>query len=188
MNKETGNREKIIKAATDLIVAKGPRNTSLADIARKTNISKGTLYYYYRTKSELLYDVTEQHMDGITHEILKKFSLIKLGSSPQEILEMVFETVLDAQTKTQLHIYLLYEAITNNESLKKRFKETYQKWKFLFLRGLGNVLDNQQQTKIIAELILTSIDGIMIQTMVGVKHLSITETADFLLRDFNHNK
>ncbi len=183
--KEWGNKEKIIEAATELIIKKGPRKTSLANIAESVNISKGTLYYYYKTKSELIYDVTERHMDNITHEILKKMKLIKKGTSPQLILEMVFETVLEAQTRTQLHIYLLHEAITNNKSLKKRFQDTYQKWKFLFLRGLGDVLPDRKRTQTIAELILTCIDGTMIQTMLEVDRLPNSQVAEFLLSDFS---
>ncbi|MBN1647790.1 MAG: TetR/AcrR family transcriptional regulator [Spirochaetales bacterium] len=182
--KDPGYREKIINAATELIVEKGPRNTSLAAIADRVNISKGTLYYYYRTKSELIYDVTERHMDKITHEILQKLQLIKKGTAPIKILEMVFETVLEAQTRTQLHIYLLHEAITNNKFLKARFSETYQKWKYLFLRGLGDVLPDRTRTRTIAELILTCIDGTMIQTMLGIEHIPLTGIAEFLLRDY----
>lgn len=183
-SKERGNKEKILKAATGLIIKKGPRKTSLADIAEKVDISKGTLYYYYKTKSELIFDVTEKHMDNITHEILKKMKLIKKGTSPQLILEMVFDTVLEAQTRTQLHIYLLHEAITNNISLKKRFQDTYQKWKFLFLRGLGDVLPDKKRTQTIAELILTCIDGTMIQTMLGVQRIPNSQVAEFLLSDY----
>jgi AcrR family transcriptional regulator len=183
-NKEQGNRQKIIDAAAELIIDKGPRNTSLAAIADKVKISKGTLYYYYRTKSELIYDVTERHMDKITHEILKKLQLIKKGTAPRKILEMVFDTVLEAQTRTQLHIYLLHEAITNNKFLKDRFRETYQKWKFLFLRGLGDVLPDKSRTQTIAELILTCIDGTMIQTMLGIKQIPLANISEFLLRDF----
>ena len=186
--KEKGNRDKILNAATELIIKKGPRNTSLADIAESVDISKGTLYYYYKTKSELIYDVTEKHMDNITHQILNKMRLLKKGSSPMMILEMVFDTVLEAQTRTQLHIYLLHEAITNNEFLKERFRDTYQKWKYLFVRGLGDYLEDKNRTKTLAELILACIDGTMIQKMLGIKNAPISEVSAFLLSDYSSFK
>ena len=38
-------KETILLTATDLIIKQGIKNTSLADIAKASNISKGTLYY-----------------------------------------------------------------------------------------------------------------------------------------------
>ena len=40
-------KEKILLTSIDLMTKNGINNTSLADIAREVNISKGTLYYHY---------------------------------------------------------------------------------------------------------------------------------------------
>ena len=51
--KQNNMKETILSAATDLIIKQGVKNTSLADIAKASNISKGTLYYHYSSKNLL---------------------------------------------------------------------------------------------------------------------------------------
>ena len=52
--KQNNMKETILSAATDLIIKQGVKNTSLADIAKASNISKGTLYYHYSSKNDLI--------------------------------------------------------------------------------------------------------------------------------------
>ncbi|RJQ86931.1 MAG: TetR/AcrR family transcriptional regulator [Desulfobacteraceae bacterium] len=52
--KERNERiEKIQKAARKVFWKKGYHNTSVEDIARKVSVSKGTVYFYFRSKDEL---------------------------------------------------------------------------------------------------------------------------------------
>ncbi|MBX3510747.1 MAG: TetR/AcrR family transcriptional regulator [Hyphomonadaceae bacterium] len=52
-------KEAILNAAADLIVENGFENVSLADIARRLNVSKPTLYYYVESKDQLLFELHE---------------------------------------------------------------------------------------------------------------------------------
>ncbi|MGG7060792.1 TetR/AcrR family transcriptional regulator, partial [Clostridium tertium] len=47
-------KENILLAATKLMTKNGIKNTSLADIAKAVDISKGTLYYHYSSKDDLI--------------------------------------------------------------------------------------------------------------------------------------
>jgi len=50
-------QERIIEAASnELMTERGVTDTSLADIAGEVGISKGTLFYYYSSKNDLVYD------------------------------------------------------------------------------------------------------------------------------------
>ena len=44
-------RHEIIMTAKDLFISKGYDNTTMADIALKASLSKGTLYNYFQNKS-----------------------------------------------------------------------------------------------------------------------------------------
>ena len=52
-------REKIISASWELFSEKGFGETTLNDIIRKADISKGTFYYYFRSKDNLLDTLSE---------------------------------------------------------------------------------------------------------------------------------
>ena len=57
--KSEQNREKIIHAARSVVSQQGISNTTLQLIADEAGISKGALYYYYKTKDDILYDIME---------------------------------------------------------------------------------------------------------------------------------
>jgi AcrR family transcriptional regulator len=52
--------KQILKASAKIFAEKGFHSTSIRDIARVTKMSLAGLYYYFRTKEELLYLIQEQ--------------------------------------------------------------------------------------------------------------------------------
>ena len=48
-------RRQILRAATELFVAQGYRKTSVAEVANASGVAKGTVYLYYKTKTDLLF-------------------------------------------------------------------------------------------------------------------------------------
>jgi AcrR family transcriptional regulator len=71
-NDHVNNRQKILDVATKLVMERGVKGTSLADIAREAQISKGTLFYHFAAKDDLIYELTEQHFDRITRSLLQR--------------------------------------------------------------------------------------------------------------------
>ena len=63
-------KEKILLASIDLMRKNGINNTSLADIAREVNISKGTLYYHYSSKDDIIFDIADNHLNIISKALL----------------------------------------------------------------------------------------------------------------------
>lgn len=54
MSKAQQTRESIINAAQELFIRKGYDQTSIEDIMRLTGISKGGLYYHFKSKEEIM--------------------------------------------------------------------------------------------------------------------------------------
>jgi AcrR family transcriptional regulator len=178
--KNCNNREKIIKATIELIGEKGVDGTSLADIARKVGISKGTLYYYYSSKNDLIFDITEVHMNQITNDI---FSLIEKNAgdvSWQEMVSILFKTLLQSDTRSRLHLYLVREALSGNEALNQRFKKTYKQWFDLVEDGYFKITSDAKDLSAQSRLFVAVIDGFVIQTMLGVDDFDIEKTVRLL--------
>ena len=70
MKSNTNMKENILNVATNLITVNGIRNTSLSDIAKTAGISKGTLYYHYSSKDDLIFDIADNHLKIITDAVL----------------------------------------------------------------------------------------------------------------------
>jgi AcrR family transcriptional regulator len=58
-------RSEILDTAEFLYNTKGFENTSLNDIAEKVGIVKGTLYYYFKTKEDILNAIAERFCNSI---------------------------------------------------------------------------------------------------------------------------
>ena len=167
--RRSGYREKIIQVASRLIIEKGIANTSLADIARETGISKGTLYYYYPSKGELIFDISERHMRHITEKIFAWIEQSRRGLQPEELLKVVFRTIISSETRGHIHVYLIQDALTGNPSLKQRFVQEYERWTRLIEEGLRKINDNQEDYSTLARIILPLIDGLLVQHLLGAR-------------------
>jgi TetR/AcrR family transcriptional regulator, transcriptional repressor for nem operon len=60
-----GKRERLIAAATRLLHQQGIERTTLADIAKAADVPAGNVYYYFKTKDEVIAAVIEAHVQQI---------------------------------------------------------------------------------------------------------------------------
>jgi AcrR family transcriptional regulator len=58
-----GKRERLIEAARQTIHRQGVEGTTLADIATAADVPLGNVYYYFRTKDELVAAVVDSHAE-----------------------------------------------------------------------------------------------------------------------------
>jgi TetR/AcrR family transcriptional regulator len=62
-------RNDILEAAEELFDEKGFESATIAEIARKTELSKGTIYLYFQSKDELLLAVCVKGIAGFREEL-----------------------------------------------------------------------------------------------------------------------
>lgn len=65
MPRFSDKKEKLVEAARSLIHQNGYRETSIADIAEASDVPLGNVYYYFKTKDELVSAVINQRRDGL---------------------------------------------------------------------------------------------------------------------------
>lgn len=171
----SNNRQKIIDAAIQLFGEKGVEKTSLADISKKVGISKGTLYYYYSTKNDLIFDITEVHMEKITGGIFSNIEKNKGEVTWESLLKLLIETLLKSETRTRLHLYLLQEVLLGNEELKMRFEKTYNQWFQMIQDGFTQTTSIEKDLTIHSRLLVSIIDGMIIQSSIGLASLRLDD-------------
>ncbi len=180
-NDQLNNRQKIIAAATALVMERGVKGTSLADIARAAEISKGTLFYHFSAKDDLIYELTEQHFDELTRANLKRVAQMQ-GISLQDILQETLASILGAEDRGKLNLYLLQEAVIENPVLKKRFAAKYQE----FQEMMGQFLDivapqmNPEKAKVLSRLMVAILDGLIIQWLLDPVSINIKAMAGIM--------
>ena len=62
-------KRKIFEAAMDLFAQKGYDGTSVEEITSVVGIAKGTLYYHFSSKEEILYFLVEEGMNLLKNSI-----------------------------------------------------------------------------------------------------------------------
>jgi TetR/AcrR family acrAB operon transcriptional repressor len=174
------NRARILNTASRLIKERGISRISLADIAAAVKISKGTLYYYYPSKSALVFDITEQSMNHMTQKIFQWVDRSREATSAEDILKIVFDTILKARQRGQIHLYLILEALSD-EGLRKRFCDEYAKWLAMIQSGLDSILPAGRDTGLLAHIILTTIYGLLLSSLLGAPRPPLEEISRFLV-------
>lgn len=83
-------RKELLNIAGNLFISKGFDNTSITDILNEAGIARGTLYYYFKSKEEIMDAIIEEYTEKIVIDansiakrkdigVLEKFFLI-IGS------------------------------------------------------------------------------------------------------------
>jgi TetR/AcrR family transcriptional regulator, transcriptional repressor for nem operon len=89
-----GKRDRLIAAACQMVHEQGVEKTTLADIAKAAEVPLGNVYYYFKTKDDIVRAIVEAHL----HEASGMFAAIESAhAEPRDRLKALFG-VLSAQT------------------------------------------------------------------------------------------
>jgi TetR/AcrR family transcriptional repressor of nem operon len=64
-DRELGKRERLVAGARDVIHQQGVEKTTIADIAQAADVPVGNVYYYFKTKDELVAAAIDRHARDI---------------------------------------------------------------------------------------------------------------------------
>jgi TetR/AcrR family transcriptional regulator, transcriptional repressor for nem operon len=61
----SGKRDRLVESAKALIHEQGVHPTTLADIAERAGVPVGNVYYYFKTKDEIVAAVVDEHLQQV---------------------------------------------------------------------------------------------------------------------------
>ena len=133
-------RIKILKAAFNLIGKKSVKDVSMQEIAAACDITKPSLYYYFKDKDEICYTIVRYVLDDQNKQI-KQY--MEQNMSLKDILIDIFQKTYNAKTKKSLEFFLhMVDYIKGVPVLEKKFKplkdENEKNAKELFKRAAKN--------------------------------------------------
>jgi TetR/AcrR family transcriptional regulator, transcriptional repressor for nem operon len=79
-----GKRERLVAAAAELLHRQGVERTTLADIAAAADVPLGNVYYYFKTKDDIVAAVVETRVDQIESALI---ALARRHRSPKARLK-----------------------------------------------------------------------------------------------------
>jgi TetR/AcrR family transcriptional regulator, transcriptional repressor for nem operon len=94
-------RERLVAAAGELVYRQGVARTTLADIATAADVPLGNVYYYFKTKDDIVGAVVQAHVERLTADIA---ALERRHRSPKARLKALVNVVL-ADRRTMIAQY-----------------------------------------------------------------------------------
>lgn len=182
--RNTGVKAEVLRAATQLLHTQAFAEISLSDIAAAAGISKGTLYYYYKSKDEILLDIAETYLDVLAERLQKWTSDPSKDTSYRRLVRYVFQEGIFDESGT-LRLYLLSAAALGNEKVRQKLLEKYAQFKTLLAQKFAERQEGACDKSV--WLVLALMDGLLIQNQLGNTALDIPELIETLVEAMDHN-
>ncbi len=120
-------KDRIIEAAARVFAQKGFARSSVADIAVKAEIGKGTLYAYFDSKEDLFFAVFEWYI--MQTGAAAKVSASHLGGSAAQRLEALSDSIMGMwdEIKDVFTLTIEFWAASSSSQIRDRFKEAFRR-------------------------------------------------------------
>lgn len=141
---QKNKKYRIIEAASRVFAQKGYANATVADIAVRAEIGKGTIYEYFDSKEDLFFAVFEWYKTKT--EGAARINVFVLGNSAANKLEALsisliemWDEIKDVFTLT-MEFWSASSTLQQPDRFKEKFRNTYQQFRIvvnsLILEGI----------------------------------------------------
>lgn len=117
-----GVRERILKVAEKLFAKKGYDATSVDEIAKNAKISKMMLYYYFKSKKNILKELITKNIEEIKSFLEINLESISSENLPEKI-QLILEKLLEmCKQKSKIFRIALIETLKSSDQQKFFYK------------------------------------------------------------------
>lgn len=161
-------KNEVILKSTRLFYYQGYVNTGISEILKVCNIPKGSFYYYFKNKEDLLNQVIDLHIKNLISvfdEIVNDLSMVKLRS----FFFKYFSNVLDNDCHGgSLLGNLAIEMSDINNDVRERINDGYGKLEvrlMIFLQMMYNSNPRYKHIKpeIYSKILINQMEGTMLK-------------------------
>ncbi len=165
------SKKRLIKSASELILLKGYKNTSITDILKNTQLSKGSFFHHFTDKKELFLNVIDYFYN---EEITPLFATHFTTSNSPQVQIINFCTEINEAYQEQqfrggcLLGNLALELSDIDEVFRSTLNEILLQWKKKLITVIKQTKTNKSPQEI-ADYIIWGIEGL---TLTGKVHKS----------------
>lgn len=177
-------KAEICEAATNCFLKKGFQNTSMEDVIKEAGMSRGGVYYYYKSTDDMLYDIM---MNGNSYrfEEADKFMKSNQGMSKDEMaVELVMTKMFAHNDYMSIYAMFLIES-EKNKKLKTLRNILEEKMKGEFLE-----FARKNDLEILSSIVNDDFLKFMYAIFIAGEFIDIRDTflnKSDLFRDFIYN-
>jgi len=149
----------IIRAALKLFAENGVTNTSVSQIAKEADISKGLIYNYFDGKHQLLQKVIQEGMKKMPMDVTAPTNEKEAKRQLEYILDKMFKSAKADRIFWKFYAELLLQLI-RDETLAAEFEEEFEQYITLFVNLLARMGDPQPEIR--GRMLTAQLDGILL--------------------------
>ncbi len=119
-------KEQILKAAVTAFARSGLKDTSMNDIVRESGMSKGAIYWYYKSKDEIIAELLNEFFDP---EDIKKVEVMLSTGAPLQKIEKLVDYMIDEMNQMRRFrpvIQELFVLAFRDEKIRRMTKKSFQ--------------------------------------------------------------
>jgi AcrR family transcriptional regulator len=182
-------REQILDAAAKMFIAQGYENSAVDDIAKLAGLSKGSIYWYFRSKLEILFELTDRCVEESQHAIVRmaaadKYGIEALYKSHRDLYD------LDLQYPDRDMLFgQLYSLAGRYPEIRDRLVEYHRRWDNttaeLIQRAVDNGLLKPVDGRLLGQAISCLYNGLHLRKQIDpdIDFVAVIETATKLFYD-----
>ena len=175
-------RARILDSALRLFATRGVEMTTMDEVARRSGVSKGLIYTYFKNKDALLSAVIEEGLRSIRGLLPEED---ESEDEPRRAVATMVRSSFEMM-RSQKTFWSLYLSLITHPGVIRRHRaglmRAAEEFRRVTVRGLS--ASGHQQADLRALLLLATLDGVMLHYLRAGKLYPLEEIRDHILRDW----
>jgi len=158
-------RKQILDAAKELFSRSGYHGVTVDAIAERAGISKGNLYWYFKSKRDIFHLLFDDIVENLT---MPSWKVIESDSAPQEKLRAIARIHLETAEANPEAVCLMLQ-LASQQELNNMVSSEYSLWIRHYIELLTPLFAamGEKDAEAVAILYATTIDGLMALVVMG---------------------
>lgn len=173
-------KERVIRESTKLFLANGFRGTSVKEITEAAGIGRGTLYWYFKSKDEIVEAILRKFENEFLGGLMKAVGSCEgnFVARYKAFHKFATEFARDNRDLSLVFNALLNEIVGTNTEAEKLVKAIYEKYR-CFVQGMleegkrEGTVKAGIDTGLYAHVIIASHTGMLVQWFVNSESLDV---------------
>jgi AcrR family transcriptional regulator len=170
-------RNQIIAAAIAVFTRLGFHEARIDDIAKEAKLSKGALYWYFKSKDDIIAAIMDRFID---REMVELEDALKLQAPVSEKLMKLNGMIVD-EMESMLDLmpilYEFYAAATRRKDIRKALVQFFRPTQQLFSRLIQQGIDSGEfanvDTEVVAVDLIALYEGLLLLTVLDPKTVDL---------------
>lgn len=183
-------REQILEAATSVFARLGVHTARMDDITEEAGLSKGAVYWYFKSKDEIIKSILEMYLSRELHEL---HDLVRRSDSVEDRLMLMVDhliTELEQYESVMPMAYEFYALSTRESDIRKSLDAFFQRFIKIYEDMITQGIKRGEMKKVdpqeTAVSILALLEGLTLLWIVGVLRIDAEKLGALIRSSLHH--